>query len=237
MKQEILGVKIDQVYLGDVLNSVSDFIKSDNQHYIVTINPEFIVESQNNKQFKDVLNNADVATCDGIGLYLASGFKLKRVTGVELSQELLKTDWLKIFLLGGDEDSAKKVAKDNPQTVVGSERGGAINKKKWTLDDNDEVIKKINKSGANVLLVGFGQVKQEMWIYRNLSKVPNIKIAVGIGGTFDYLSGNVKRAPKWMRELGLEWFYRLITQPSRIGRIFNATFKFLWLVIVSKRNI
>jgi N-acetylglucosaminyldiphosphoundecaprenol N-acetyl-beta-D-mannosaminyltransferase len=234
MKKEILGVKIDQVYLGDVINNISDFLQSKEQHYIVTVNPEFIVEAQKNNDFKKVLNNASVATCDGFGLSLVSGFKLKRVTGVDLSQDLLDKKWLKIFLLGGDENSAKKVRENNPTTVVGSERGGKIDKKTWKLSDNKEIIEKINKSEANILLVGFGQVKQEMWIDKNLSKMPNIKVAIGVGGTFDYLSGNIRRAPGWMRNIGLEWLFRLISQPTRITRIFNATVKFLWLFIFKK---
>lgn len=235
MKIEILGVKIDQVYIGDVLNKVSDFLSSDSQHYIVTVNPEFVVEAQRNKEFKRVLNGASIATCDGAGLVMASGGKLHRVTGVELSQELLKLDWLKIFLLGGNENSAKKLANQYPDTVVDFERGGKVNKKTWLLSDNEKVIKKINKSGANVVLVGFGQVKQEMWIEKNLSQMKSVKLVVGVGGTFDYLSGEVERAPKWMRELGLEWFYRLLTQPQRIGRILNATFVFLWMLIFKRK--
>jgi N-acetylglucosaminyldiphosphoundecaprenol N-acetyl-beta-D-mannosaminyltransferase len=96
------------------------------------------------------------------------------------------------------------------------------------------VIKKINDSGANILLVAFGQVKQEIWIKDNLPLMPSVKVGIGIGGTFDYLTGKIKRPPAWLRRVGLEWSYRLIIMPSRAGRIYNATVKFTWLVLKEK---
>ena len=228
MKEEILGVKIDKIDLTGSLNKISDFLINNTQHYIVTVNPEFIVEAQANQEFKNILNDADLAVGDGFGLVLATAGRLKRVTGVDLSEELLKgrLKSAKIFLLGGAGESAKISATKYPQAVVGAEPGGLINSQTFLLDNNEIILKKINSSGANVLLVGFGQVKQEMWISHNLNKLPNIKVALGVGGTFDYLSGQIKRAPKWLRIIGLEWLFRLFSQPQRLGRIFNATVKF-----------
>jgi len=77
-------------------------------------------------------------------------------------------------------------------------------------------------------------VKQEQWIYENLSKLPNIKIAMGVGGSFDYISGAIRRAPCFLRKIGLEWLYRLIKQPKRLGRIFNATVVFTFIVLKNK---
>lgn len=234
MKIEILNVKIDQINLTECLNKISEFLTSSKQNYIVTVNPEFVVEAQQNQEFKNVLNNADLATCDGIGLVWASGGKLKRVTGVDLTEALLKQIDCRIFLLGGEGGSAQKLAQNHSLKIVGAERGGKIDQSTWLLDDNNEIIEKINQSGANVLLVGFGQVKQEMWLSQNLAKMPNIKAAIGVGGTFDYLSGNIKRAPRPIRQAGLEWLFRLFTQPHRLGRIFNATFMFFWLFLFKK---
>ena len=235
MKITIAGVKIDQINLTGCLEKISGFLKSPKQHYIVTVNPEFVVAAQKNPEFKNVLNNADIATCDGIGLVWASGGKLTRVTGVDLTEALLKDVDCRIFLLGGEAGSAEKLAQKYPSKIVGAERGGKINQTTWLLEDNDTIIEKINNSKANVLLVGFGQVKQEMWLSQNLAKMPSVKVVIGVGGTFDYLSGNIKRAPKLIRQAGLEWLFRLFTQPQRIGRIFNATFSFAWLVL-SKKN-
>lgn len=236
MKQEILGVGIDVITKKEAISQIADLLKSENQHYVVTVNPEFIVAAKKNKDFQEVLNKASLAVCDGIGLVLASLGKLKRVTGVELSEEILsgKIESAKVFLLGGTGESAKLVMDKNLKIVAGAETGGIVNTSNWLLDNNEIILKKIIASGANILLVGFGQVKQEMWISHNLNKLPNIKVAIGVGGTFDYLSGNIKRAPKILRLIGLEWLFRFFTQPERAGRIFNATFKFIILVILDK---
>ena len=237
MPEEILGVKVDNIDLAESLKKISDFLNSFGQHYVVTVNPEFIVEAQKNEEFKNILNSADLAICDGFGLVLATLGRLKRVTGVDLSEELLKgrLKTAKIFLLGGGGESAKILMTEYPQTVVGARQGGVVNNQTFFLDNNEIILKKISSSGANILLVAFGQVKEENWIIRNLIKLPDIKVAIGVGGTFDYLSGQVKRAPKWLRSIGLEWLFRLMTQPQRFGRIFNATIKFLWLLIFSKK--
>lgn len=237
MKQEILGVNLDQINIIETIDKIAGFLKSDNQHHIVTVNPEFIVEAQKNEKFKEVINKSALSVCDGFGLVLASGGRLQRVTGVDLSERILKGEiqTAKIFLLGGAGESAKILMSKYPQTVVGAEIGGIVNQKTWLLDNNEIIVNKINNSQANVLLVGFGQVKQEMWINQNLSKLPSVKVAIGVGGTFDYLSGNIKRAPKFVRSIGLEWLFRLFTQPKRIGRIFNATVRFLWLLTFSNK--
>ena len=83
------------------------------------------------------------------------------------------------------------------------------------------------ESEPDILFVAFGMGKQEKWIYENLAKMPSVRIAMGVGGAFDYISGNVSRAPRLLRKFGLEWVYRLFKEPRRIGRIFNATIKFI----------
>ena len=98
-------------------------------------------------------------------------------------------------------------------------------------------MRKISYVGlAAVLFVAFGMGKQEKWIYENIEKLPSVKIAMGVGGAFDYISGSVPRAPLLLRTLGLEWAYRLWKQPSRIGRIWNATAVFMWLFLTGKNS-
>ena len=98
--------------------------------------------------------------------------------------------------------------------------------------DNDKIIKLINISKADIVFVALGSPKQEYWITENMDKV-NAKIFQGVGGSFDVFSGNIKRAPKWMQQIGLEWLYRLIKEPKRIFRQIKL-FKFLWLVLIEK---
>ena len=97
-------------------------------------------------------------------------------------------------------------------------------------------LAKINKARPDYLFVGLGAPKQEKWIYHNLPKMPSVKLAMGVGGAFDYISGRVKRAPRFMRSLGLEWLYRLIRQPWRFPRIVTAVLKFGWRILKMKKN-
>ncbi len=97
--------------------------------------------------------------------------------------------------------------------------------------ENDGLVEKINQAKPDILFVAFGMGKQEKWIYENLVHMPSVKVAMGVGGSFEYISGTVPRAPLLMRKIGLEWLYRLVRQPQRIGRILNATFKFIWLLL------
>ncbi|MFA5029513.1 MAG: WecB/TagA/CpsF family glycosyltransferase [Patescibacteria group bacterium] len=289
MKIEILGIKIDQVNLPEALKLIKKWLTAEGQRQVVTINPEFVVAAQKDEVFRNILNNADLATCDGAGLVWAAKFlkqeKLERVTGVDLIEALLschpeepgqmtgqrgdptglppvspslggrslalpRNDIYKIYLLGGKEGAAKQVAEKYIGKVAGFDQGGPllqchpeageagrgdpIENKCWQFENNNQVLEKINASEANILLVALPQVRQEKWIRDNLAKVPKIKVAIGVGGTFDFLSGQVRRAPLFLRRLGLEWLYRLIQEPRRLSRIYNATIKFGWLVVKKK---
>jgi N-acetylglucosaminyldiphosphoundecaprenol N-acetyl-beta-D-mannosaminyltransferase len=243
MKYSILDIAIDDISLVEATDQVIAWARSDDQHQVVTLNPEFVVAAQKDAYFKNVIEKASLVTCDGMGLSWASWLlhrhRLRRAVGVEIVKSLLQsTDHnLKLFLLGGEVGAVEKVRHRYPDArVVGETAAGKLDTTTWRLEDNEQVIEMINASGANVLLVGFGQVKQEMWIDTHWKKIPNIRVAIGVGGTFDYLSGNVKRAPLVMRRLGLEWLFRLLRQPQRLPRIFNATVRFPWLVIKEKLN-
>ncbi len=152
----------------------------------------------------------------------------ERVTGVDLMQNICKEaahQGLKIFLLGAGEGVAEKVKeileKKYPGIkVVGTHAGSP------RPSMEAEITKKINQTDAQIIFVAYGAPAQELWISRNLNKLKNVRLAIGIGGAFDYLAGVRKRAPKLLQKLGLEWLYRLIQQPSRVKRIYNATVKF-----------
>jgi len=159
--------------------------------------------------------------------YIHSEIK-ERVTGADLMQEICKKSGklkLKIFLLGAAEGVAEKgkntLEKKYPEIkIVGTYAG-----KPLTTEDT-KIIAKVDKSKADIIFVAYGAPSQEFWIARNLKKLKTIKLAIGIGGTFDYIAGVQKRSPRWMQKLGLEWLYRLLQQPKRLRRIYNATIKF-----------
>jgi len=238
---QILGIKIDELDQGRVLTQIGEWLVAEGQHQIATINPEFAVAAQKNQDFKNLLNRTALNTCDGFGLVLTArllyGHRLLRVTGADLSRKLLEgvLPIAKIYLLGGAPDIAKAVRTKFVFTgIVGAEDGGKINPDGKRLENNEAVIERINASGANILLVAFGQIKQERWIAENLAGMPGVKVAIGVGGTLDYLAGIVPRAPKWLRSLGLEWLFRLIKEPKRGGRIWQATAVFGWLALKEK---
>ncbi|PIT88775.1 MAG: hypothetical protein COU29_00125 [Candidatus Magasanikbacteria bacterium CG10_big_fil_rev_8_21_14_0_10_36_32] len=247
----VLNVRVDNLSLTEAREKARGFLHSSSSHTIFTPNPEMIVKAQADQYFKDVLNKGSLNLCDGFGLHIVSG--ARRIAGVDFMMEICQIsaeENKSIFLLGSSSDDiAKKTAEElktiNPSLrIVGHFRGPDINEnikiskqkncdKRLIVDEteNEIIIQQINESGAKVVFVAFGMGKQEKWIMENLSKMPQIKIAMGVGGSFDYISGTVKRAPCWMRRIGLEWGYRFLTQPKRVGRIFNATIRFIFLVL------
>ena len=224
---EILGVRIDNLTMNEVLHKIQDFLRDGRQHYIVTVNPEFIVKAQKDREFCEILNNADLAIADGIGVIWASrigGKPLKeRVAGADLVKSLkFKVKSFRVFLLGG-YGVAEKIASEWPAVVGFSEETESM-----------ELFAQINQCQPGILLVALGAPKQEKWIAENLRKLPSVKVAIGVGGAFDMISGKIKRAPRFMQEMRLEWFWRLIKEPRRLPRIFNAIVFFPWLVLKSK---
>jgi len=210
------------------LQKIQGFLNDGKQHYIVTVNAEFIVRAQKDAEFREILNRADLAIPDGIGIIWASkifGEPLKeRVAGIDLVRNLkLKVKNCRTFLLGGRNGVAKKVATEWPAVVGFLEE-----------TDSTELFARIRQCQPDILLVALGAPKQEKWIAENLNKVPSVKVAIGVGGAFDFLSKKIKRAPVFMQKIGLEWLWRLAQEPSRIGRIFNAVIVFPWLVVKSK---
>ncbi|MAF13300.1 MAG: acetylglucosaminyldiphospho-UDP acetyl-beta-D-mannosaminyltransferase [Parcubacteria group bacterium] len=241
-KVDILGVQIDNLSLQEVLENIKQFLNSRNQHFIVTPNPEFLVAANKDQNFKQILNYADIAVADGIGLIKAAKFlgkRLQRVTGVDLVwaiSELAAEKKYPIYFLGADEMIAAQTAEFlkqefNKLKIAGAESGGEIINPQTPDQD---LIKRIQEARPKILFVAFGQVKQEKWIFANLDKFPSVKLAVGVGGAFDYISGEVSRAPKFLRQAGLEWLWRLIQQPARWRRIINAVIIFPLLILFRK---
>ncbi|HSR88954.1 MAG TPA: WecB/TagA/CpsF family glycosyltransferase [Candidatus Udaeobacter sp.] len=234
---DFLSIKIDEITKEQALQKVSEFLSSSNQYKIFTPNPEFVVKAQKDEYFKKVLNSGDLNLCDGMGLRIFTG--IKRIPGVDFMLEVCKLaeeQGKGIYLLGSGNDEVVRQAceqlnKNFPNLKIsGYNKGPELDENSVGKFDN-YIFEEINKTGAEVLFVAFGMGKQEKWIYENLSKMPSVKIAMGVGGSFEFISGKIKRAPLFMRQLGLEWVYRLAQQPQRIGRIFNATIKFTWLAI------
>jgi len=233
---KILGVKIDSDDFAGVMQKIKNFLHENKLHQIATVNPEFIVSAQYDKEFKNILNKCDLCVADGFGLQLAAKFLGEkigpRLTGVDLTWEIAKfsaENGYSIFLLGAKEGIAKEAAERIKFLYPNLKIAGT-----WAGSPQEEgLIERINQTKPDILLVSFGAPKQEKFIYNNKDKI-KVKLAMGVGGTFDYLAEIVPYAPNWIRTLGLEWLYRLVTQPKRFKRIFNAIIKFPIIVFISK---
>ncbi|MBI4262193.1 WecB/TagA/CpsF family glycosyltransferase [Candidatus Uhrbacteria bacterium] len=242
MRVSILGAQIDAIDHDAFRRRVELFLDGQGSHTIVTPNPEFLVAAQKNQSFRDALNRADLALPDGFGLIVAArilGLPLReRVTGVDAVHtiaEVVAQRGKSMFLLGGEQGVAEKAAqalqKKYPGLkIAGAESGGQMEIGDWKLEIQD-IIEQIRATSPDVLLVAFGHVKQELWMRDHLHLFPSVKIAMGVGGTLDYLAGAVSVPPRLIRSLGLEWLWRLMTQPWRAKRIFTATVHFMYLVI------
>ena len=217
MKKNVLGIKIDDVSLDQVVEIVEKWLKGSGKHYIVTPNPEIVVMSQDDQELKKIINNADLALPDGVGLKL-SGDIVNITPGVDLMEGLIKLASDKGFttgFLGGRGKVAGRCAEclksRYPKLKVSfAESGGEV-------DGEGKLLKPLKLLKCDLLFVAFGPPKQEKWIAKNLDKL-NVKVAMGVGGAFDYLSGRIPRAPKWIRVLKGEWLFRLIIQPWRLKR-------------------
>jgi len=246
MNQKILGVRVDLVNENEILDQIDETIRNNQKLQIATVNNEFIVEAQKNSQFKSVLDTTNLNICDSTGLCYALrlfyGKRTARIPGADLFETICahcqKNDY-SVFFLGGKKSIASRAASRVNQRyknlkIVGVVDGIAI----LPNQKNPALIEQINRSGANIVFVALGAPKQELWIANNLKDL-NANCFLGIGGTLDYVSGDLRRAPAWVRRIGMEWFVRLIRQPSRFARIWRATVVFPLLVIkqkISKRD-
>lgn len=231
MQVNVLGVKIDDVTQDEATQKIINWVKTGGKHYIVTPNPEFIVACQTDSEFKEIINKSDLSIPDGVGLRL-TGKVTNRVTGTDLMFALIDTaakEGFSVGLLGGKNGVALKSAEvlrtkyPNLKITLAHE-GGEV-----SFDGMVQTSLSVGyMPPTDILFVAFGHGKQEKWIAQNLRQIP-VKVAMGVGGALDYISGNVPRAPKFLRQIGLEWLFRLILQPWRIKRQL-ALIKYLWLM-------
>ncbi len=245
--------------------------------YIVTPNPEMILESRKNENFRKALQEADISLCDGVGLLWASRFLdlperfrsskffnvmwrwwqlfysflsilvyppflqkfiPERITGADFFWDLMRlavSEKKRVFLLGAAPGVAEKVRERvitlYPTLQISGTYSGSSH------EENDRETRKIiEESGADIVCLAFSFPAQELWMQRNLKEFTNAKVLIGLGGTFDYVSGYKKRAPYFIRRLGLEWFFRLLTQPWRYLRIYTATIRFVSFVWKMKKG-
>lgn len=222
MKTDVLGVQYDNLTMAEALARGRELLTGDKAGYVVTPNAEMAYEALHDEEFRRVLNEADLVLPDGAGVVL--GAKIlktplkQKVAGIEFAQNMLPVYeelGSRLYLLGSKpgvaELAAEKMLEKHPGLCICGMADGYF-------QDEDEVVRKINEAKADALYVCLGAPKQEYFMYRHRQDL-NVRLMAGLGGTLDGIAGTVKRAPRWMIRLQLEWLYRLIKEPRRFGRM------------------
>lgn len=222
---KILNVPVHPVTMVQTLTLVERFIAYPTLKQIATVNPEFVMTAQKDAPFLAVLQQASLCIPDGIGLLWAArilGHRLpERVAGSELVYHLAglsaEKGW-RLFLLGAApgvaEQAAAVLQKHNPALIIAGTYAGSPDPA-----ENEAIVKQINNSQADLLFVAYGAPRQDKWIARNREALTTVRVAIGVGGSLDFIIGRSVRAPKWLQRLGLEWFYRLLREPWRWRRM------------------
>lgn len=227
----ILGVRVDESHLQESVLRCSIFLKQPpakdggRLHHVLTVNPEFVIEARRNTEFMALINKADLATPDGIGIIIASailGKKLGgRTTGVALSGEIARVAaerGYRMFLLGAAPGVAAEAGRIWTEQYPGLQIAGSYPGSP-DPEEVDEITARVTAAEADILFVAFGAPRQDFWIEQNRDKLPTVRLAMGVGGVFDYTSGRVPLAPPFLRKIGMEWAYRLYKQPWRWRRM------------------
>ena len=237
----ILGIPVHAVTMGDTLDLIEEYIAEPRVHQIATVNPEFVMAAQNDAAFRQVLRAADLCLPDGVGLLYAArrlGQSLpERVPGSELVYRLAERAAARgwpLFLLGaapGIADEAAAILIERyPGLVIAGTYAGSPDPA-----ENEAIVQRINDSGAAILWVAYGAPKQDKWIARNRETLTTVRVAIGVGGSLDFVTGRAARAPQWAQDAGLEWLHRLYKEPWRWRRML-ALPRFAVRVLLSRET-
>lgn len=222
----ILGIPIDDLDMEEVLERIDEFVRSRRFHQVATANTDFLINALADRELQTILRNADLVVPDGMPLVLASrwlraGLR-ERVTGADLIPCLAARAAQKgyrLFMLGGMPEVAAR-AKERLETEnPGLRIVGCVSPPFAPIVemDNEALLAQIEKAKPDILLVAFGNPKQEKWIYMHRDRL-HVPVCIGVGGTFDFIAGATVRAPIWVQRAGLEWLHRLVHNPRRLWK-------------------
>ena len=233
--QQVLGYDVDLMSFNEAVTFVEKNLSNNKGLYIVTINPEIIEYSNKNKEFKKLLQSADLTVPDGVGIKIAlklKGTKQETIPGVDLAHKLLNsaTNLKKpVALVGAKEEVIQKakleIENEFKDINICYAHNGYFN------NEEDEIINELTKANPSLVLVALGAPKQDLFIEKCKKELTNT-VFIGVGGSFDVWAGYVERAPQIYQKLGLEWLYRTIKQPERLKRIYKTLPLFLFKAII-----
>ncbi|MBK7921182.1 MAG: WecB/TagA/CpsF family glycosyltransferase [Veillonella sp.] len=235
---DILSVPIDVITKDETIQRVQEMMNEPGLHIVATANAEMVMLANSNPSLHTILANASLVVPDGAGVLWAAEQNgehfPERVAGIDVAKGLFKVaseQSIPVYCLGAAPGVAEKAVSNieqevGPLNIVGIHDG-------FNAEEETNIIRTIEEGGAKIIFVALGIPKQEEWIQHKLSHLDGV-VAMGIGGSFDVLAGNIPRAPEWMQHNRLEWLYRLYLEPKRIGRMMSIP-KFMLTVIKNKR--
>lgn len=237
MKQKFLNIPIDALTMSETLERVDLAITLKKQIHHTVVNAGKVVMMQTDKELERSVLEADIINADGQSIVWAAnllGCKLpERVSGIDLMEALVKRSYdkgYKSFFFGASQEVVTKLVniyKDQySESIIAGQRNGYYDK-----SQEENIANKIADSGADILFVAITSPKKEIFLNKYKKQLQNVKFIMGVGGSFDVISGKVKRAPIWMQNFGLEWFYRFLQEPGRMWkRYLVGNLKFIYLV-------
>jgi N-acetylglucosaminyldiphosphoundecaprenol N-acetyl-beta-D-mannosaminyltransferase len=238
----IAGIRIDNLTQQETIEKIGELLTDSEAHYMAVVNAAKIVAATEDEELLRILQLADIVTADGMSVVWASRFlgePLKeRVTGIDTFARLVEyaaEHGFIVYFFGAHEESVRKVVEEfrsrYSELRIAGYRNGF-----FAAEENESIVSEIKRSGADLLFVAMGSPAQERWIAANL-KATGVKFALGVGGSFDHLSGRVRRAPLWMQKIGLEWLHRLALEPRRLWRRYLlGNSRFIYLIIKQFTN-
>lgn len=222
MRIDVLGVGFDNLTLAEAAERGMELLHTEGARYVVTPNPEIVEVCREDPAAREAVNGAALVLPDGIGVIKGAamlGTPLKeRVPGVEFAAQLLERmagEGKSLYLLGAKPGVAELAAERLKERYPGLRIAGTHD---GYFQDDGPIVEDIRQSGADAVFVCLGAPKQELWMARN-GPATGARLLCGLGGSLDVFAGTVKRAPKFWRDHGLEWFYRLCSDPWRLGRM------------------
>jgi len=231
----LFGIRLERLARRDPKGALLRLL-SGGSSQVVTLNPEMALAARGDARLRDAIGGAALILADGTGITAFT--QAERLTGADALELLLAEGAvraLRVRFLGGApgeaQAAAEAVSHRYPGLIVAADGAGDVQETSAGWQQDAELVVRIRDFKPDILAVGFGHGKQEKWIADHLAEVPSVRVAMGVGGTFAYLSGRIPRAPKWMRTVGLEWLWRLVREPSRLGRIVQATAVFPILAV------
>jgi len=217
---EFAGIKIYPISFNESIDSVVNYVKSDEYHYQISLNAGKIVEAQRDLKLLNIINNADIINADGMPVKIITKLICKKNTyrmgGLDYMDGLaIKYPGYKYYFFGSTQEAVCNTVahykKEYNMNVVGWRNGY------FKRDELDEIINDINKKGTDILFVALGTPAKEYFLYDNKESL-KCKFAVGVGGAFNIVAGISKRAPQWVQKIGMEWFYRFAQEPRRMWK-------------------